>query len=208
MLRRAFRLTLTRTVFRMRDEHDLIRQCQTGDEQAFRHLVKRYEDRIYGLACSIIGDREAAKDAAQEAFIRAYRALGKFEGKSSFYTYLYRIATNVCLTVAQREQRRPDSVSLDGMQEANAMALDRFWGTDEPQNDIDRIGLRDQIQNVLNLLSPEHRAVVVLKDIEDLSQEEIANVLGLSIGTVKSRLSRARARLRDLLMPLYREWRE
>lgn len=192
----------------MRDEHDLIRRCQTGDMRAFRHLVERYEDRIYGLARSMIGDREAAKDAAQEAFIRAYRALGKFEGKSSFYTYLYRIATNVCLTVAQREQRRPDRVSLNGMQEANAMALDRFWGTDEPQNDIDRIGLRDQIQNVLNLLSPEHRAVVVLKDIEDFSQEEIADVLGLSIGTVKSRISRARARLRDLLMPLYREWRE
>ena len=192
----------------MRDEHDLIRRCQTGDMRAFRHLVERYEDRIYGLARSMIGDREAAKDAAQEAFIRAYRALGKFEGKSSFYTYLYRIATNVCLTVAQREQRRPDRVSLDGMQEANAMALDRFWGTDEPQNDIDRIGLRDQIQNVLDLLSPEHRAVVVLKDIEDFSQEEIADVLGLSIGTVKSRISRARARLRDLLMPLYREWRE
>lgn len=192
----------------MRDEHDLIRRCQTGDMQAFRHLVERYEDRIYGLAHSMIGDREAAKDAAQEAFIRAYRALGKFEGKSSFYTYLYRIATNVCLTVAQREQRRPDRVSLDGMQEVNAMALDRFWGTDEPLNDIDRIGLRDQIQNVLDLLSPEHRAVVVLKDIEDFSQEEIADVLGLSIGTVKSRISRARARLRDLLMPLYREWRE
>lgn len=192
----------------MRDEHDLIRQCQQGDVQAFRHLVERYEDRIYGLACSIIGDTEIAKDAAQEAFIRAYRALGKFEGKSSFYTYLYRIATNVCLTLAKREHRRPDSISLDGMQEANAMFLDRFWGTDAPQNDIDRIGLRDQIQTVLDLLSPDHRAVVVLKDIEDLSQEEIAGVLGLSIGTVKSRLSRARARLRDLLMPLYREWRE
>ncbi len=190
----------------MRDEQDLIRQCQQGDVKAFRHLVERYEDRIYGLACSIVGDRESARDAAQEAFIRAYRSLKKFEGKSSFYTYLYRIATNVCLTAAQREQRRPDRISLEGLQETNAMALDRFWGTDEPQNDIERIGLRDQIQNVLNHLSPDHRAVVVLKDIEDLSQEEIADVLDVSIGTVKSRLSRARARLRDLLMPLYREW--
>ena len=188
------------------DERDLIRQCQKGDVQAFRQLVERYEDRIYGLACSILGDREVAKDAAQEAFIRVYRALGKFEGRSSFYTYLYRITTNVCLTFAQREQRRPDSVSIEGMQEASNMALDRFLGTDKPENDIERIGLREEIQKVLEHLSPDHRAVVILKDIEDLSQEEIADVLDVSVGTVKSRLSRARARLRDLLLPLYREW--
>ena len=188
------------------EERDLIRQCQKGDVQAFRQLVERYEGRIYGLACSILGDSEMAKDAAQEAFIRVYRALGKFEGRSSFYTYLYRITTNVCLTFAQREQRRPDRVSIEGMQEASDIALDRFLGTDEPQNDIARIGLREEIQRVLNYLSPEHRAVVILKDIEDLSQEEIADVLDVSVGTVKSRLSRARARLRDLLMPLYREW--
>ena len=188
------------------DERDLIRQCQKGDVQAFRQLVEYYEDRIYGLACSILGDPEMARDAAQEAFVRVYKALGKFEGRSSFYTYLYRIATNVCLTFAQREQRRLDRVSLEGMQEASDMALDRFLGTDEPQNDIERIGLREEIQKVLNHLSSEHRAVVVLKDIEGFSQEEIADVLDVSIGTVKSRLSRARARLRDLLMPLYREW--
>ena len=188
------------------DERDLIRQCQKGDVQAFRHLVERYEDRIYGLACSILGDSEMAKDAAQEAFVRAYKALGKFEGRSSFYTYLYRITTNVCLTFAQREQRRPDRVSIEGMQEASDMALDRFLGTDKPQNDIERIGLREEIQKVLDYLSPEHRAVVVMKDIEGFSQEEIADVLDVSVGTVKSRLSRARARLRDLLMPLYREW--
>ena len=188
------------------DDLSLIRQCQKGDVQAFRHLVEHYEDRIYGLACSILGDSEVAKDAAQEAFIRVYKALGKFEGRSSFYTYLYRITTNVCLTFAQREQRRPDRVSIEGMQEASDMTLDRFLGTDEPQNDIERIGLREEIQKVLDYLSPEHRAVVVLKDIEGFSQEEIAGVLDVSVGTVKSRLSRARARLRDLLLPLYREW--
>lgn len=188
------------------DERSLIRQCQKGDMQAFRQLVERYEGRIYGLACSMLGDSEMAKDAAQEAFIRVYGALERFEGRSSFYTYLYRIATNVCLTFAQREQRRPDRISIEGMQEVNEMTLDRFWGTDKPQNDIDALGLREEIEKVLDHLSPDHRAVVVLKDIEDLSQEEIADVLDVSIGTVKSRLSRARARLRDLLMPLYREW--
>ncbi|MDP6041044.1 MAG: sigma-70 family RNA polymerase sigma factor, partial [Candidatus Latescibacteria bacterium] len=121
-------------------------------------------------------------------------------------TWLYRITTNVCLNIAQREQRRPDNISLEGMQEAREMALDRFFGTDETENDIERMDLRAQIQKVLEYLSPDHRAVVVLKDIEDLSQEEIADVLDISVGTVKSRLSRARAHLRDLLTPLYREW--
>ena len=174
----------------MRDEQDLIRQCQNGDVQAFRHLVERYEDRIYVLACSMIGDREAAQDAAQEAFVRAYKALAKFENKSSFYTWLYRIATNVCLNFSQREQRRPDSISLEGMREKHDMSLDRFFGTEETQNDIERMDLRNQIQKVLDHLSPDHRAIVVLKDIEDLSQEEIAETLDISVGTVKSRLSR------------------
>ena len=190
----------------MRDERDLIKQCQNGDVQAFRHLVERYEDRIYALSCSIIGDREAAQDATQEAFVKAYKALTKFKGKSSFYTWLYRISTNVCLNVAQREQRRPDRISLEGMREKTEMGLDRFFGTEETQNDIERVDLRNQIHKVLDRLSPDHRAIVVLKDIEDLSQEEIADTLNISVGTVKSRLSRARAHLRDLLLPLLREW--
>jgi len=83
---------------------------------------------------------------------------------------------------------------------------DRFFGVSDPESDIERLDLRNQIQKVLNQLSPDHRTVVVLKDIEDLSQEEIADMLDCSIGTVKSRLSRARAQLRDLLRPLYNEW--
>lgn len=190
----------------MRDEKKLITRCQNGDIQAFRQLVERYEDRIYALACSIVGNQEAAKDVAQETFVRAYKALSTFEGKSSFYTWLYRIATNVCLNAAQKESRRIDNVSLDGLQEKQGISPERFFGTEEPSNDMERIDLRQQIDKVLNHLSPDHRAVVVLKDIEDLSQEEIADTLNVSVGTVKSRLSRARAQLRDLLLPLYTEW--
>lgn len=190
----------------MRDEQTLITRCQNGEVQAFKELVERYEDRIYALACSIIGNPEAAKDAAQEAFVRAFKALKNFEGKSGFYTWLYRIATNVCLNAAQKEKRRIDRTSLDGLQEKTDISAERFFGTDEPENDMERLDLRQQIDKVLTHLSPDHRAVVVLKDIEDLSQEEIADTLGISLGTVKSRLSRARAHLRDLLLPLYTEW--
>lgn len=190
----------------MLDEKTLITRSQQGDMQAFRQLVEQYEDRIYALACSIVGNRELAQDAAQDAFVRAYKALKKFEGKSSFYTWLYRIAANVCLNIAQREKRRLDSVSLDALQEDYNISSDRFFGTEDPNNDIERTDLRHQIQNVLTHLSPDHRAVVVMKDIDDLSQEEIADTLNISIGTVKSRLSRAREHLRDLLRPLYGEW--
>ncbi len=190
----------------MHDEQTLITQCQRGDMNAFRQLVERYEDRIYALSCSIIGDREMARDAAQEAFVRAYKALKNFEGKSSFYTWLYRITTNVCLNIAHREKRRLDSVSLDALQETYDISPDRFFCAEDPHNDIERIDLRNQIQNVLNRLSPDHRTVVVLKDIEDFSQEEIAQTLGISVGTVKSRLSRAREHLQELLRPIYGEW--
>ena len=190
----------------MSDEKTLIARCQNGDIQAFRELVTQYENRIYTVACSIIGDSEMARDAAQEAFVRAYKALGRFEGKSSFYTWLYRITTNVCLNMAQKENRRIDTTSFDAMQDTHDISPDRFFGTDEPENDIERADLRNQIDKVLNTLSPDHRTVVVLKDIEDMSQEEIAETLGVSVGTVKSRLSRARAQLRDLLRPLYTEW--
>lgn len=187
---------------------DLVRRCQQGDTRAFRELVERYEARIYALSCSIVGDRELARDAVQEAFVRAYRALPRFRAKSSFYTWLYRIATNTSLNIARKEGRRLDDISIDALQETREISADRFFGTDQPENDIERADLRRNIQTVLNALSPDHRAVVILKDLEDMSQEEIAETLNCSVGTVKSRLSRARAQLRDLLRPLYNEWRE
>lgn len=191
---------------RMGDEHELVRRCQEGDLQAFRRLVERYESRIYTLACSIIGDREAARDAAQEAFVRAYQALPGFRGQSGFYTWLYRITVNTCLNAAHKERRRLDRTSLDALLEAGEISPEALFGDTPGETDLERSELQEGIQAVLNNLSPHHRAVVVLKDIEGLSQEEIAEALGCSVGTVKSRLSRARARLKELLRPIYTEW--
>lgn len=190
----------------MDEDLALVRRCQEGKLGAFQELVERYEGRIYTLACSIVGDREAARDAAQEAFIRAYQALPDFRMESGFYTWLYRIAVNACLNAARKERRRPDNVSLETLMESGRIASERLFGSSPPENDIERAQLQEAIQSVLNSLSADHRAVVVLKDIEDLSQEEIAEALGCSVGTVKSRLSRARERLRDLLHPVYDEW--
>ena len=183
-----------------------VRRCQKGDLQAFQKLVERYERRIYTLACSIVGDPEAARDAAQEAFIRAYRGLAGFRTKSGFYTWLYRIAVNVCLNAARQERRRPDTASLSGLLESGDIPRERLFAGAPSASQAERAELQESIQAVLNSLSPDHRAVVVLKDIEGLSQEEIAEILSCSVGTVKSRLSRARAQLRDLLRPIYEEW--
>ena len=190
----------------MDSDQKWVKQCQEGDAQAFRQLVEKYEGRIYNLACSIVGDRDAAQDAAQETFIRAYQAISRFRGQSTFYTWLYRIGVNVSLNAAQKEKRRVDTASLDDVIESKSISSDVIFSKKAPDSDIERIQLREHIQKILLELTPDHRAVIVLKDLEDQSQEEIAEALGCSIGTVKSRLSRARAHLRDLLRPLYEEW--
>lgn len=192
----------------MGEDLDLVRRCQEGDHQAYRELVERYEGRIYNLACSIVGDREAARDAAQTAFIRAYQALPGFRADAGFYTWLYRIAVNVCLNAAQKEQRRRDTTSLDDLQESGRFFSEHLWERRTPHSDFERMQLQDTIQEILGHLSPDHRLVIVLKDIQGFSQEEISETLNCSIGTVKSRLSRARANMRDLLRPVYDEWKE
>lgn len=192
----------------MGEDLDLVRRCQEGDQQAFRVLVERYEGRVYNLACSILGDREIARDAAQTAFIRAYQALPGFRADSGFYTWLYRIAVNVCLNAAQKEKRRRDSTSLDTLLDSGHFSTEHLWERRTPAGDFERLKLQETIQEVLNLISPDHRLVIVLKDIEGMSQEEISRTLNCSVGTVKSRLSRARAHLRDLLRPVYNEWKE
>ena len=192
----------------MAEDPELVRRCQEGDHQAFRALVERYEGRIYNLACSIVADREEARDAAQTAFIRAYQALPGFRADAGFYTWLYRIAVNVCLNAAQKERRRRDSTSLDDLLETGHFTPEQLWERRTPHNDLERLRLQEIIREIMGRLSPDHRLVIVLKDIEGLSQEEISETLSCSVGTVKSRLSRARAHLRDLLRPVYNEWKE
>lgn len=192
----------------MGEDLDLVRRSQEGDQQAFRVLVERYEGRVYNLACSILGDREIARDAAQTSFIRAHQALPRFRADSGFYTWLYRIAVNVCLNAAQKEKRRRDSTSLDTLLDSGQFSTEHLWERRTPAGDFERLRLQETIQEVLNLLSSDHRLVIVLKEIEGMSQEEISRTLNCSVGTVKSRLSRARAHLRDLLRPVYNEWKE
>lgn len=187
-------------------ELELVERSQEGDHQAFRILVERYEARIYTLAYSIIGDRELARDATQEAFLKAYQALSRFREKSTFYTWLYRISLNVCLDTARKENRGVEIDSLDTMTGLKDIVPGFLFDSEAPSGKVEQEELSQIIQSVLNTLSSDHRTMVVLKDIEGLSQEEIAETIGCSVGTVKSRLSRARTEMRDVLRPIYNEW--
>ena len=106
----------------MSEDLELVERCQNGDVDAFRLLVERYQERIFNVACSIVGNTESARDVAQETFIRAYKALPRFRGASGFYTWLYRITVNVSLNMAQKEKRRQDSTSLDNLLESTQMS--------------------------------------------------------------------------------------
>lgn len=179
------------------DDAELVGRVRSGDVDAFEVLVRRYERRIYNLALRYSGDPEDARDLTQEAFIRAYQALASFRGEASFPTWLYRIATNVCFDELRRRRHRPEATldeplaTRDG--ETERQVAD---GQPGPSQRLEQKELGEIIQREIAALSEEYRAVVILRDLQDLAYEEIAEVLGISLGTVKSRLHRARAALR------------
>lgn len=181
------------------EEQRLVEAGQRGDVEAFNQLVRLYEGRVYNLCYRMLGDPDAAADAAQDTFISAYRNLAKFRG-GLFRSWLLRIATNACLDALRARKRRP-SVSLGAKRDED----DEGTGLDIPDagEPLDETALRRElgaaIQQGLALLPEDQRVVVVLSDIQGLAYEEIAQVTSTNLGTVKSRLSRGRARLRDIL---------
>lgn len=188
------------------DEATLIAAARQGDTQSFDQLVRLYQGAIYNLAYRILGDEEAASDATQDAFLSAYKAIGRYRG-GSFKGWLLRIVTNACYDQLRRKKRQP-TTSLE------AVYLDSAppWAeNEEPEEYALRQELGSIIQRGLATLPPEQRIALVLSDIQGLSYEEIAEVMGTNLGTVKSRLNRGRASLRDhllaqgeLLPPRYR----
>lgn len=175
------------------DEQALIRLARRGDLDAFNALVLRYQDSAYTLAYRIMGDTHSAADAAQEAFITAYRRLNTYRG-GSFRSWLLRITTNQCYDELRRRQRRP-AVSVEDMGDEPALPDD----ADTPEEVVQQRELHRAIQDCIGALNADQRVVLVLCDVEGLDYQAIADQLGAQIGTVKSRLSRARAAVRDCL---------
>jgi RNA polymerase sigma-70 factor (ECF subfamily) len=189
------------------DETSLIRQAQQGDLEAFNRLVIAYQRQVYNLAYRLMGDQASAEDAAQDAFISAFRGLRGFRG-GSFRAWLLRIVRNACYDEYRRRQRKP-TTSLEDLSPFNGDATPDSIGElishDEgPEDAAEEAELRRAIENCLNELPLDYRTVAVLVDIQGYDYRETASVIGKPLGTVKSRLARARARLRDCLQQ-YRE---
>ena len=184
------------------DEPALIHDAQTGDLNAFNRLVLEYQIPAYNLAYRIMGEGDSAADAAQEAFISAYKHITYYRG-GSFKAWLFRIVTNACYDELRRRKRRP-AASLEALavvpEGPDADAEAALVSKDEsPEARVERKELAREIQNCLDHLPADMRVVAVMCDIQGLDYAEIAQATGAALGTVKSRLSRARARLRECL---------
>ncbi len=179
------------------DESALIKQAQKGDIAAFNRLVLYYQESVYNVAYRIMGQPQAAEDATQEAFISAYKSLNQYRG-GSFKSWLMRIATNNCYDELRRRKRRPQS-SLDEMTEENESPAFLRSPNEGPEGYQQRVELAQAIEDCLGGLPDDQRVTAVLCDIEGYDYNEIAQITSSSLGTVKSRISRARAKLRDCL---------
>lgn len=174
----------------------LVQKTKNGDLDAFDELVRRYEGKIYGMAYRFVGNHADANDLAQDTFIRVYQALAGFRGDAAFSTWLYRIAANICRDELRKRQRRR-SVSMDEMIDASPANVPTADGSYSPEETVQRRELQRQVQFCLNELSDDHRLVLIMREIQGLSYEEIASALQCSMGTVKSRISRARSALKE-----------
>ncbi|HET7785488.1 MAG TPA: sigma-70 family RNA polymerase sigma factor [Myxococcales bacterium] len=182
------------------DDRALVRAAQRGDEQAFRSLVERYHRRVVQLALGMVKDADEAMDIAQETFVRVHRYLPSFKGDSSFFTWTYRIAMNLCLD-AQRRKGRAERVDLaqDDDAEIEAAMDPPSHALAGPQRQALNQELRGKIEEALAGLSENHRSILLLREVEGLSYEELAKVLGIRKGTVMSRLFHARLKMQSKL---------
>jgi RNA polymerase sigma-70 factor (ECF subfamily) len=180
------------------DEEALIASARKGDAQAFNQLVLLYQSMAYNVAYRILGRPDAAADATQDAFISAFKAMRKFRG-GSFKAWILRIVTNACYDQLRVKQRRPTE-SMDDLPVEQDHIRYMHDPAERPEEYVERQELNQAIQRGIETLPPDQRIIVVLSDVQGLSYKEIADVTGVSLGTVKSRLSRGRAKLRDQLL--------
>jgi len=179
------------------DDTRLVTAARSGEVAAFNQLVLQYQGLAYNVAYRVLGDSDAAADATQDAFIKAYKALDGLRGES-FKAWLLRIVTNTCYDQLRAAKRRP-TYNLDDVLTEPEHTWRLVEPGERPEEAAERLELSRMLQWAINQLPEEQRLVVILSDVEGLSYEEIAESMGTSLGTVKSRLSRARAKLRDLL---------
>jgi len=171
-------------------DEDLVSAAQRGDRQAFGQLVERYQDQVYDLSCRTLGDPTRAQDVAQEAFIRAWRAISSFKGQSKFSSWLYRIAVNCSFSELRRRAIPADVSSELDLERSDFPSL-------ASQSFVNELEKQDLVEKLLRSLAPVYRSIVVLHYLHGLSCEEISGITERPVGTVKAYLHRARARLRS-----------
>jgi RNA polymerase sigma-70 factor (ECF subfamily) len=190
-------------------EPELLRRCAKGDTEAFGKVVTLYEDAVYNLAYRMVGNREDARDVAQEVFIKAFNGIGSFQGRSSFATWLYSIAVNESIIEYRRHQAvgpRKDEVQMSALDASGGNgSFDPVGHDPAPDERLHSDEACRQVQQAINDLPDEYRAIVVLRDVQGLDYADISEALGCSRGTVKSRLHRARLQLRQKLQVLLKD---
>lgn len=176
-------------------DRELVQKCRAGDISSFQELVSRYHQKVYMVVLGLLRNPDDAMEVAQETFFRAYRKINRFQGDSSFYTWIYRIGVNIAIDHQRRQKRSPLDFreSMDeALEEQNEVAKDPFLEVHDRE-------LREGLAAAINDLTPEHKAVIVLRTIEGLSYKDIGEILGCSEGTVMSRLHYARKKLQGKL---------
>jgi RNA polymerase sigma-70 factor, ECF subfamily len=187
-------------------ELDLVRQAQAGDTGAFDQLVSRYRTRVFGMIYNMVHNEQDAWDLAQDSFLKAWKSIARFRGQSSFYTWIYRIVMNVTIDSLRKKQIRGGGAEFDDaiqLKEIDPASRTVPHADALPHERMEHKEIRSRIDAAIAQLSPEHRAVILMKEIEEMQYHEIAESLGCSIGTVMSRLFYARKKLQNLLRDVY-----
>ncbi len=184
-------------------EEALVKRAKQGELRAFEELILQHEKIVYNLALRMMKQSEDAKDISQEVFLKAYRNIRNFDERSRFSTWLYRITTNTCIDELRKRQKKP-SLSIEEEMDGEEGGILRQIAAagDTPEESLLRTEQKSEILQALNKLSPEHRTIVVFRDVQGLSYEEIAEILEIGLGTVKSRISRGRAQLKQEILKI------
>lgn len=185
------------------DDQRLIEECLAGRTEAFGELVVRYQDRLFNALVGMLRSREEARDVAQDAFVQAYQKLSSFRGQAAFYSWLFRIALNAAVSRKRRDKHI--SGSVDAARERTGIEPADLNPAAEPSHAMQSVEMQAAVQKALGELSDEFRTILVLKEIDDLKYEQIAEILQIPIGTVRSRIHRARAEMRAKLRQILQE---
>ncbi len=191
------------------EDRALIARAQAGDAEAFRHLVERHQRRAFAIALALVRDENDARELVQDAFLRVFRGLASFQGGSSFFTWLYRIITNLSIDLIRKPGRQTSDLDdarleMEETPDVDLPFLSRFDGAD-PADVVRRREIGARLQTALDALPSYHRAVIVMREVEGLSYEEMAQAMGVSKGTIMSRLFHARQKLQRALADCYKE---